>query len=74
MTKRLCPICGEYELVAYCHQCGVIGEIADMAVDELVRRAWAALALFDGTVQLSDRARAYAAKRLREALENVEGK
>ena len=74
MSNQMCPICGEYELTLYCRQCGDVNEVADMAVGELVRRAGAALAWLDDSVQLSDGARAYAARRLREALENVERK
>ena len=67
-------IIDERELMLYCHQCGTVDDIADSPFPNLIRRAWAALAWLDGSIQLSDRARAYAAKRLREALENVEGR
>lgn len=44
----------------------------DEAVRALICQGWAALGWLSGTVQLSDRARAYLVKKLREALEKVE--
>ena len=45
----------------------------DKIIQDLIDEAWGALAWINGTVQLSDRARAYKVKKLSEALEAAEG-
>jgi hypothetical protein len=47
-------------------------KIAELPGQVLVDEAWGALAWLEGTVELSDKARAFKAKKLREVLEEFE--